>query len=85
MGRIDKEQVMVKARQVLGSRKFWATLLATGAVFVLWLVGEVDADLVARLVAILAGVYMGSVALEDGLSRLRDAVLGPEIHTMDGQ
>jgi len=61
---------MGKARQTLQSRKVWATLVASLVAVGLFVAGEIDADMLVRAITVIAGVFTGSVALEDGLSAL---------------
>jgi hypothetical protein len=57
-----------KLEQLLRSRKLWAATLIMATSMGLYALGEIDAVVLASLVAVSGGVYMGSVALEDGLS-----------------
>lgn len=66
---------MDKLQRVLGSRKFWATFLGVVLVCILWATAQVDGYQVAEVAALLVAVYTGSVALEDGLRGLLDALL----------
>jgi hypothetical protein len=60
---------------VLTSRKAWAAILSILTVFGVDAVKDLDAGILATLVATVAGVYMGSVAVEDGLSALAEGLL----------
>lgn len=57
-----------KWRQVLQSRKVWAGLLALVISGLLWWQGLIGAEQFSQAVVIVVGIFMGSVALEDGLS-----------------
>ena len=72
-----------KIDQLLQSRKFWAGTIAILMTVALYAMGELTADQFAMSLTWVAGIYIGSVAVEDGLSRLftvwleRDAKLIP--------
>ena len=57
-------------RTLLRSRKFWATLAASAVTSYLYAGGELSADSFAASTALIVGIYVGSVALEDGLRGL---------------
>ncbi len=59
-----------KWRQVLQSRKVWAGLLALALTLALWLLGELEGAEVVEAVTWVVGIFMGAVALEDGLRGL---------------
>lgn len=59
-----------KLRQVLQSRKVWAGLLALGVTLGLWQLGELDGVEVVEAMTWVVGIFMGAVALEDGLRGL---------------
>lgn len=56
-----------KLQQLVRSRKAWATAIALGVSIVLWRMGEISGSQLATVTGIAASVYVGSVALEDGL------------------
>jgi pheromone shutdown protein TraB len=64
-----------KFLSVLTSRKAWAATLAILTVFGVDAVKDLSPDVLAGLVATVAGVYMGSVAVEDGLSALAEGLM----------
>jgi len=51
------------------SRKFWAMMLVTLMSLGLYVMDELSAREVADLAGLVVGIYMGSVAVEDGLSQ----------------
>ena len=59
---------------VLQSRKFWSAVVGLAAILYMSLVNgaELDPDTVVTAIMGIVGAYMGSVALEDGLTN-RDA------------
>ena len=57
-----------KLEQLLKSRKFWTATLILSASLGLWQLGEISGEQLATLMVVSGGVYMGSVALEDGLA-----------------
>lgn len=61
-----------KLRQVLQSRKVWAGLLALGVTLGLWSLGELEGAEVVEAMTWVVGIFMGAVALEDGLRGLLD-------------
>lgn len=61
-----------KLRQVLQSRKAWAGLLALGVTMGLWFLGELEGSEVVEAMTWVVGIFMGAVALEDGLRGLLD-------------
>ncbi len=67
----------VKWRQLLYSRKAWAGLLGLVITLGLWALGEIDgAQAVAALTWVL-GIFMGAVAVEDGLRNVLTGVVEP--------
>jgi hypothetical protein len=59
-----------KLAQVAQSRKVWAGvlgLLVTGA---LWWVGEIESARALEAMTWVVGIFIGSVALEDGMARM---------------
>lgn len=59
-----------KLMWVLTSRKFWASVLGVVSVIGLALgYDELPADQAADLIVKIIAVYVGSIAVEDGLSR----------------
>ena len=61
---------MTKWEQVLKSRKAWASLIALGVTLALYQMGEINAAQFASALTTLTGIFVGSVALEDGLSNI---------------
>jgi len=59
-----------KMATLLRSRKFWATVTASAVSAYLYASGELSAESFASATALIAGIYVGSVALEDGLRGL---------------
>lgn len=72
----DDEQVFEiglehsKLQQVLASRKVWASVIAALIALSLYITGGIDGDAFIRAITVIAGIFTGSVALEDGLSAL---------------
>lgn len=55
---------------LLKSRKFWASLLGLVGVIVLAFTGQdVDVEILIDAIVLIVGFFVGSTALEDGLSR----------------
>jgi hypothetical protein len=75
-----KEQNFVrmksKGRQVLESRKAWAGLIGVGATAALWWMGEIDGARAVEAMGWVLGIFIGSVALEDGMARLFASLSG---------
>lgn len=66
-----------KWRRMLYSRKAWAGLLGLVITLGLWALGEIDgAQAVAALTWVL-GIFMGAVAVEDGLRNVLTGVVEP--------
>lgn len=59
-----------KLDALLHSRKFWAATVAALTTVALYVLGEISADQFALSLTWIAGIYIGSVAVEDGLSRI---------------
>lgn len=59
-----------KWRQVLQSRKVWAGLLSLALTLALWQLGELEGAEVVEAMTWVVGIFMGAVALEDGLRGL---------------
>jgi len=59
-----------KLGALLHSRKFWTTAAATAVTVYLYATGELSAESFADSAVLIAGIYVGSVALEDGLRNL---------------
>jgi hypothetical protein len=73
---------MNKVRQVVQSRKFWAATVILGMALGLWQMDEITGEELAQVMAIAGGIYIGAVALEDGLrsaSALLLAALGRQL------
>ena len=66
------EQVKLspKIRQVMASRKVWAGVLGLVTTLVLWWLGEIDGTRAVEAMTWVLGIFIGSVALEDGMTRL---------------
>lgn len=59
-----------KLKRLLRSRKFWTTTSALAITGYLYLSGDLSADSFANATALIAGIYVGSIAIEDGLRGL---------------
>lgn len=66
----DVVQAGDKLKALLRSRRFWACAAATTVTGALYGLGEIDGAQFTNAVTLIAGVYIGSVALEDGLRGL---------------
>ncbi len=74
-----------KWTQTVQSRKVWAGLLALAVTLLLRQLGEIDGPQTVEAVTWIVGIFMGAVALEDGLrnvfstlARLPAPPVGPE-------
>ena len=59
-----------KFKVLMRSRKFWTTVIAATVSTYLYAAGELSAESFASTAALVAGIYVGSVAIEDGLRNL---------------
>jgi hypothetical protein len=59
-----------KLMQVLQSRKVWAGLMGLGSTLGLWWLGEIDGARAVEALTWVLGIFIGSVALEDGMTHL---------------
>jgi hypothetical protein len=55
---------------VLESRKAWAGAIGMVTTLTLWSMGEVSGERAVEALMWILGIFIGSVALEDGMSRL---------------
>ena len=58
-----------KMRQVAESRKVWAGGLGLVVTLTLWGLGEIDGTRAVEAMTWVLGVFIGAVALEDGMTR----------------
>ena len=63
-----------KLMQVLQSRKVWAGVMGLGSTLGLWWLGEIDGARAVEALTWVLGIFIGSVALEDGMTRLFDTL-----------
>jgi hypothetical protein len=63
-------KVPPKLVQVVQSRKGWAGVIGLVMTLGLWWLGEIDGARAVEALAWVLGIYIGSVALEDGMARL---------------
>lgn len=63
-------QVEEKWRQVVRSRKVWAGLIGLGVTLGLWGLGEIDGPAAVEALTWVVSIFIGAVALEDGLAQL---------------
>lgn len=59
-----------KVMQALQSRKVWAGLIGLGSTLGLWWLGEIDGARAVEALTWVLSIFIGSVALEDGMTRL---------------
>ena len=59
-----------KVMQILQSRKVWAGLIGLGSTLSLWWLGEIDGARAVEALTWVLSIFIGSVALEDGMTRL---------------
>ncbi len=59
-----------KLKTLLRSRRFWTCIAATTTTGVLYSLGEIDGGQFTNAMTLIASIYIGSVALEDGLRNL---------------
>jgi hypothetical protein len=65
-----------KLKQVMESRKAWAGVLGLVTTLTLWWVGEIDGARAVEAMTWVLGIFIGSVALEDGMARLFASLAG---------
>ena len=58
-----------KMQQVTESRKVWAGALGLVVTLTLWWLGEIDGARAVEAMTWVLGVFIGAVALEDGMTR----------------
>jgi hypothetical protein len=63
-------RVEEKWRQVVRSRKVWAGLIGLGVTLGLWALGEIDGPATVEALTWVVSIFIGAVALEDGLAQL---------------
>lgn len=73
-----------KLRQVLQSRKVWAGVIGLVTTLSLWGLGEIDGPRAIEAIGWVLGIFIGSVALEDGMTRLF-GTLAHAVATYDAQ
>jgi hypothetical protein len=66
-----------KWRQMLYSRKVWAGLLGLVITMGLWALGEIDGAQAVAALAWVLGIFIGAVAVEDGLRNVLTGVVEP--------
>jgi hypothetical protein len=59
-----------KLEALLRSRKFWATNIALTVALVMFRAGEINGQQLVNALTVATGIYVGSTALEDGLTNL---------------
>lgn len=72
---VDEGVEFSKLAQVLQSRKVWASAIALLIAAGLFWTDQITGDQMMWATAIIAGIFTGSVALEDGLSALATGAL----------
>lgn len=61
--------VAPKLLQVVQSRKVWAGVIGLVTTGLLWGLGEIDGTRAVEALSWVLGIFIGSVALEDGMTR----------------
>ena len=78
---------MGKLEQVLQSRKVWASVVAAVLLSFLFYLGAISGETYAWGLTVVAGVFTGATALEDGLSaifvRLAGELDAPDEETVE--
>jgi hypothetical protein len=59
-----------KVMQIMESRKVWAGVIGMATTLTLWWLGEIDGARAVEAMTWVLGIFIGSVALEDGMTRL---------------
>lgn len=59
-----------KVKTLMRSRRFWTCIAATTVTGLLYGFNEIDGQQFTHAVTLIASIYIGSVALEDGLRNL---------------
>ena len=75
---------LAKGRQLIRSRKFWASALSLAVTVALWRMHQIDGAQLANAIGWITGVFVGSVAVEDGLSNLFHIWIGPTKDVITG-
>ena len=65
-----------KLQELVRSRKFWAATVILAMALGLWQMGEISGQELATVMSIAGGIYIGAVALEDGLRSASAVLLG---------
>jgi hypothetical protein len=66
----DRLAPQSKLKQVVESRKAWAGVIGMVTTLALWWMGEIDGARATEAMTWVLGIFIGSVALEDGMARL---------------
>ncbi len=70
----DSRRMPPKLRQLLASRKAWAGVVGMVTTLALWATGEIDAARAVDALTWVVGIFIGAVALEDGMTNLMRAL-----------
>jgi hypothetical protein len=72
----EVQTLQPKLQQVIESRKAWASVLGLVTTLALWWMGEIDGARAVEAMTWMLGIFIGSVALEDGIARLFASLAG---------
>jgi hypothetical protein len=76
-------QLPPKLALALQSRKVWAGLLGLGVTLCMWWLGEIDGPAAVEALSWVVGIFIGAVALEDGMVGLLRHLSGAQFATRD--
>lgn len=59
-----------KIRETLTSRKFWVTIIISALGLGMFGAGHIDIDRMLEIIRLAAGIYVGSLSIEDAAKKL---------------